>query len=214
MTPNSLEGYRPMAQVSGATQAPAPAAPAVSLFANPAPLGLVGFGMTTLLLSFINAGIIPGTSTPIVLALAIPFGGGCQIVAGLVAFRNGNHFAATAFTSYGAFWLSFVFINTLFGAELPKDPTPMLGLYAMAWALFTAYMTVASLAGAKAVTVVFVLLTLTFVGLGIGFWGHDAAGKGFTQIGGILGILTAAAAIYTSFADVSNAVFKRTVLPV
>jgi len=107
-----------------------------------------------------------------------------------------------------------VFINTLFGAELPKDPTPILGLYAMAWALFTAYMTIASLAGGKAVTVVFVLLTLTFIALGIGFWGHDAAGKGFTQIGGILGLATAAAAIYTSFGDVTNAVFKRTVIPV
>jgi uncharacterized protein len=202
-----------MAQVSGATTAPAPA-PAQSLFAGPAPLGLVAFGMTTLLLSFINAGVIPGTSVPVVLALAIPFGGGCQVVAGLVAFRNGAHFAATAFTSYGAFWLSFVFINTLFGAELPKDPTPILGLYAMAWGLFTAYMTIASLAGGKAVTVVFVLLTLTFVALGIGFWGHDAAGKGFTQIGGVLGILTAAAAMYTSFGDVTNAVFKRTVIPV
>lgn len=214
MTPDSLEGYRLMAQISGATMAPAVSEPQPSLFAGPAPLGLAGFGFTTLLLSVINTGIIPSTSTPIVLALALPFGGACQFIAGLVAYRNGNHFAATAFCSYGAFWFSFVFINTLFGAELPKDPTPMLGLYAMAWALFTAYMTVASLAGAKAVTLVFVLLTLTFIALGIGFWGHDAAGKGFTQIGGILGILTAAAAIYTSFADVSNAVFRRTVLPV
>src|SRR5450631_67048 len=202
-----------MTQVSGATQAPA-AAPAPSLFAGPAPLGLVAFGMTTLLLSTINTGIIPATSTPIVLALAIPFGGACQVVAGFVAFRNGAHFAATAFTAYGAFWFSFVFINTLFGAELPKDPTPMLGLYAMGWGLFTAYMTVASLAGTKAVTVVFALLTLTFVALGIGFWGHDAPGASWTQIGGILGLATAAAAIYTSFADVSNAVFGRTILPV
>jgi len=203
-----------MAQVSGATQAPAAPAHTPSLFAGPAPLGLVAFGMTTLLLSCINTGIIPATSTPVVLALAIPFGGSCQVIAGLVAFRNGAHFAATAFTSYGAFWFSFVFINTLFGAELPKDPTPILGLYAMAWALFTAYMTVASLAGTRAVTVVFVLLTLTFIALGIGFWGHDASGAGFTQIGGILGLATAAAAIYTSFADISNAVFGRTVLPV
>jgi len=203
-----------MAQVSGATQAPAAPAYAQSLFAGPAPLGLAGFGFTTLLLSVINTGIIPATSTPVVLALAIPFGGVCQFIAGLVAYRNGNHFAATAFCSYGAFWFSFVFINTLFGAELPKDPTPILGLYAMAWALFTAYMTIASLAGGKAVTVVFVLLTLTFIALGIGFWGHDAAGASFTQIGGILGIATAAAAIYTSFGDVTNAVFKRTVIPV
>ena len=75
-------------------------------------------------------------------------------------------------------------------------------------------MTIASLAGTKAVTVVFVLLTLTFIALGIGFWGHDAAGASFTQIGGILGIATAAAAIYTSFADITNAVFGRIYLPV
>ena len=111
-------------------------------------------------------GIIPSTSIGVVLALAIPFGGACQLIAGLVAFRNGAHFAATAFCSYGAFWFSFVFIYTLFGSSLPKDPTPILGLYAMAWGLFTLYMTVASLAGAKAVTVVFVLLTLTFVAVG------------------------------------------------
>jgi succinate-acetate transporter protein len=204
-----------MAQISGVTQAPAAApVPVVSLFAGPAPLGLAGFGFTTLLLSVINTGIIPSTSVPVVLALALPFGGACQFIAGLVAFRNGNHFAATAFCSYGAFWFSFVFLFTLFGTTLPKDPTPILGLYAMAWALFTAYMTIASLAGTKAVTVVFVLLTLTFIALGIGFWGHDAMGKGFTQIGGILGLATAAAAIYTSFADVTNAVFKRTVIPV
>jgi uncharacterized protein len=200
-------------QVSGATQAPA-AAPTLAPLANPAPLGLVGFGLTTLLLSLTNANVIPPTSVPIVLALAIPFGGGCQVVAGLIAFRNGNTFAATAFTSYGAFWISFVMINTLFGAALPKDPTPMLGMYALAWGIFTAYMFVASLAGSRAVSVVFLLLTLTFVALAIGFWGHDAAGKGWTNIGGWLGILTAAAAVYTSFADVANASFKRTVLPV
>ena len=213
MTPGYLEGTSPMAQVSGATQAPA-APPALSPFANPAPLGLVGFGLTTLLLSLTNANIIPPTSVPIVLALAIPFGGGCQVVAGLIAFRNGNTFAATAFTSYGAFWISFVMINTLFGAALPKDPTPMLGMYAFAWGIFTAYMFVASLAGSRAVSVVFLLLTLTFIALAIGFWGHDAAGNGWTNIGGWLGILTAAAAVYTSFADVANASFKRTVLPV
>ena len=204
-----------MAQVSGVTQAPAPVVVAApDLWAGPAPLGLAAFGFTTLLLSVLNVGIIPSSSIGVVLALAIPWGAGGQLVAGLVAFKNGAHFAATAFCSYAAFWFSFVFIFTLFASILPKDPTPILGLYAMAWGLFTLYMTVASLAGSKAVTTVFVLLTITFVLLGIGFWGHDEMGHGMTQIGGIFGLATAAAAIYTSFADVSNAVFKRIVLPV
>ncbi|MHB8488097.1 MAG: acetate uptake transporter [Candidatus Dormibacteria bacterium] len=188
---------------------------AAAVIANPAPLGLVAFGLTTLLLSFINAGVIPGTSVPVVLATAIPFGGLCQLLAGMWEFRTGNTFGATAFTSYGAFWISFVLINTTFGAELPKDPTPILGLYALAWGIFTLYMFAASLGGAsRAVSLVFLLLALTFFALAIGFWGHDAGGTGWTQIGGILGILTAVAAMYTSFAGVLNANFKRTVLPI
>ncbi|HVC42955.1 MAG: acetate uptake transporter [Candidatus Dormibacteria bacterium] len=194
--------------------APAPSM-AAAVIANPAPLGLVAFGLTTLLLSFINAGVIPGTSVPVVLATAIPFGGLCQLLAGMWEFRTGNTFGATAFTSYGAFWISFVLINTTFGAELPKDPTPILGLYALAWGIFTLYMFAASLGGAsRAVSLVFLLLALTFFALAIGFWGHDAGGTGWTQIGGILGILTAVAAMYTSFAGVLNANFKRTVLPI
>src|ERR1700693_821666 len=147
----------PVATASGG---PAPAV-AVSPIANPAPLGLVAFGLTTLLLSFINAGIIPADSLPVVLATAIPFGGTAQVLAGMWEFRTGNTFGATAFTSYGMFWISFVLINTTFGSLLPKDPTPILGLYALAWGIFTAYMFIASLGGAsRAVSLVFLLLAL------------------------------------------------------
>jgi uncharacterized protein len=218
MTPGSLEGTTYMTAVPVATTAggPAPAA-AASAIANPAPLGLVAFGLTTLLLSFINAGIIPSTgptsgSIFVVLAVAIPFGGATQVLAGMWEFRTGNTFGAVAFTSYGAFWISFVLINTLFGADLPKDPTPILGLYALAWGIFTAYMFIASLGGAsRAVSVVFILLALTFFALAIGFWGKSTS---WTNIAGYLGIATAVAAIYTSFAGVANANFKRTVLPI
>ena len=189
--------------------------PVVSPIANPAPLGLVAFGLTTLLLSFINANIIPGADLPVVLATAIPFGGTAQVLAGMWEFRTGNTFGATAFTSYGMFWISFVLINTTFGSLLPKDPTPILGLYALAWGIFTAYMFIASLGGAsRAVSLVFLLLALTFIALAIGFWGHDLTGHGWNQIAGYLGIATAVAAIYTSFAGVANANFKRTVLPI
>jgi hypothetical protein len=182
---------------------------------------LIGFGMTTLLLSAINSGFIsaaPGPtagSASVVLAMAIAFGGVGQILAGMWEFKVGNTFGATAFTSYGLFWISFVLINTTFAPDLPKDPTPILGMYALAWGIFTAYMFVASLGGAsRGVSIVFFLLTLTFVTLAIAFWAHSLPSAGWNQISGGIGCLTAIAAMYCSFAFVTNANFKRTVLPV
>lgn len=196
-------------------------AESVAPVANPAPLGLIGFGMTTLLLGAINAGFIsaaPGPtagSAAVVLAMAVAFGGIGQILAGMWEFKVGNTFGATAFTSYGLFWLSFVLINTTFAPLLPKDPTPILGLYALAWGIFTAYMFVASLGGAsRGVSLVFFLLALTFITLAIAFWAKSLPSAGWNQISGILALLTAVAAIYCSFAFVTNANFKRTVLPV
>jgi succinate-acetate transporter protein len=196
-------------------------AESVAPVANPAALGLIGFGMTTLLLGAINAGFIsaaPGPtagSAAVVLAMAVAFGGVGQILAGMWEFRVGNTFGATAFTSYGLFWLSFVLINTTFAPLLPKDPTPILGLYALAWGIFTAYMFVASLGGAsRGVSLVFFLLALTFITLAIAFWAKSLPSAGWNQISGILALLTAVAAIYCSFAFVTNANFKRTVLPV
>ncbi len=197
-------------------------AESVAPVANPAPLGLVGFGLTTLLLSVINAGFIsaaPGTTTAgsvsVVLATAIAFGGIGQILAGMWEFRVGNTFGATAFTSYGLFWISFVLIETTFAHDLPKDPTPILGMYALGWGIFTAYMFIASLGGAsRGVSLVFFLLALTFITLAIAFWANSLPSAGWNQISGIIGLLTAIAAIYCSFAFVTNANFKRTVLPV
>jgi uncharacterized protein len=208
-----------MATVSGVTQGPVSAsAPSAVTIANPAPLGLVGFGLTTLLLSFINANIISGADLPVVLATAIPFGGACQIFAGMWEFRTGNTFGATAFTSYGAFWISFVLIFTVFAKQLPADPTPILGLYLFAWGIFTAYMFVASLGGAsRAVSLVFILLAITFFLLAFGAWGKSPSGTstfGLSTLGGYVGIATAVAAMYTSFAGVANANFKRTILPI
>ncbi|HEY5051365.1 MAG TPA: acetate uptake transporter [Acidothermaceae bacterium] len=204
------------------TTGPPYVAESVAPVANPAPLGLVGFGLTTLLLSVINAGFIsaaPGTPTAgslsVVLATAIAFGGVGQILAGMWEFKVGNTFGATAFTSYGLFWISFVLIETTFGPDLPKDPTPILGMYALGWGIFTAYMFVASLGGAsRGVSLVFLLLALTYITLAIAFWGKSLPSAGWNQISGILGLLTAIAAIYCSFAFVTNANFKRTVLPV
>jgi succinate-acetate transporter protein len=186
----------------------------VPLVADPAPLGLVAFGMTTLVLSAINAGWIATAAIPAVLALAIPFGGGGQLLAGMWAFRRGNTFAATAFTSFGAFWISYFLLVQYFLPQI-KDAhvlTAVLGTYLIAWGIFTAYMFIASLGGSRAVQVVFALLALTFVALAIGAWTNNPTTV-WTTIGGYLGLVTAVAAMYTSFADVTNANFKRKVLP-
>jgi succinate-acetate transporter protein len=198
-----------------ALRTPEQAAPAT---ADPAPLGLAGFGITTLLLSLVNAGILPATTTAGVMALALSFGGLAQFVAGMWAFKRGNTFAATAFTSYGAFWLSFyllviVFIPSMLAGKTPPsagDLGAFVGTFLLAWGIFTGYMFIASLAGARAVQLVFALLTITFVILAIGEY---ATSDTIHKAGGWFGLATAAAALYASFADVTNANFKRKVLP-
>ncbi|MGC1185327.1 MAG: acetate uptake transporter [Candidatus Dormiibacterota bacterium] len=181
--------------------------------ADPAPLGLAGFGTTTLMLSFINAGIIASAGTGAVLAMAAAYGGTAQFLAGMWAFKRGNTFAATAFASYGAFWWSFYLINVVFGAGLGAAAGPILGLYAFAWFIFTGYMFIASLHGTRAVQVIFFLLTITFLALAGGFWNWFTDGTTLTTVGGYLGIATALAALYTSFADVLNATARRVILP-
>ena len=189
---------------------------AAGLIADPAPLGLAAFGMTTLMLSAVNAGWIGAAATSAVLAMAVAFGGTTQLLAGMWAFRRGNTFAATAFTAFGAFWLSYYLLVNTFIPQMTEakastsDVTGFVGLYLFAWGIFTTYMLVASIKSSNAVTVVFVLLAITFFLLAIGAW---AESDGIGQVGGVAGILTAAAAIYASFADVTNANFGRHVMP-
>jgi uncharacterized protein len=183
--------------------------------ADPVPLGLAGFGLTTLALSVINAGWINHSTAAGVLALAIPFGGGAQFLAGMWAFRRGSTFAATAFGGYGAFWISYWLLTAFFVPQIAHSGPSgavgaFVGLYLFLWGVFTTYMLIASLAGPKAVTGVFVLLALAYFALCIGaFWSSDW----WTYIGGYLGILTAVNALYVSFADVTNASFRRRILP-
>ncbi|MHB1570213.1 MAG: acetate uptake transporter [Solirubrobacteraceae bacterium] len=195
--------------------APAPAAPAPSagwMPANPAPLGLTGFATTTFVLSMINANLVSGSATPVVLGLALAYGGLGQLLAGMWEFRTGNTFGATAFTSYGAFWISFFVLVQLDVAKIPGgEVNSALGLYLWAWGIFTAYMFVASLRTTGAVAVVFLLLAATFIILGIGNSGGNAS---IIHLGGYVGLVTAAAAWYTSFAVVLNETWGRTVLPV
>jgi succinate-acetate transporter protein len=179
--------------------------------ADPAPLGLAAFALTTFVLSLANADVWKGE--PTALALAAAYGGSVQLLAGMWEFKRNNTFGATAFSSYGGFWLSFFFFAMFFA----KDATPeAVGAYLCGWTIFTAYMTVAALRVSGAVTLVFVLLTVTFAFLTIGAFNPPSGGglSSWTKVGGWVGVGTAAAAWYASFAGVVNATFKRTVLPV
>lgn len=179
--------------------------------ADPAPLGLAGFALTTLLLSFSNANIIKGTAgVAVVLGAAAFYGGLAQLLAGMWEFRRGNTFGATAFSSFGAFWLSVWWIST----HATGDVHQMSGLFDIAWCVFTAYMTVAALRTSAATLGVFAFLTLTFLFLGLGaFQNGTPAPDALTKVGGYLGIVTAVLAFYASAAGVINATHKRDVLP-
>lgn len=179
--------------------------------ADPAPLGLAAFALTTFVLSVINAGWVPATVEPVVFGLALAYGGVAQMLAGMWEFAKGNTFGATAFSSFGAFWISFWWLTghtDLTGAG--NDAAKGVGLYLLAWGLFTAYMTVAATRVSTAVLAVFGLLTLTFLVLA---WGEFGSSDGIHKIGGYLGILTALAAWYASFAGVVAFAFKRPLVP-
>ena len=194
-----------------ATEGRTGAAAATPTIANPGPLGLAAFALTTFVLSMFNAGLVSSAGEPIVFGLAFAYGGLAQVLAGMWEFRTGNTFGATAFTSYGAFWLSFWAFVEFFEKDVPKaDAGHAVGLYLIAWGIFTAYMTIASLRTTGAVAIVFVLLTITFLVLGIGNAGGNTS---IVKLGGWLGLATALAAWYASFAEVTNATFGRTMMP-
>ena len=180
--------------------------------ADPGPLGLAAFALTTFVLSMFNAGLVGEGGEPVVLGVALAYGGLAQLLAGMWEFRTGNTFGAVAFTSFGAFWLSFWALVVFYAGDIPEaDTGHALGLYLIAWGIFTLYMFVASLRTTGAVALVFALLTITFFLLGIGDAG---AHTDITKAGGYFGLATAAAAWYASFAAVTNSTFGRTVLPV
>ena len=203
----------PRAPHDGPSRSEAPAgAPTLPSVANPAPLGLAAFALTTFVLSMFNAGLLSAAGEPVVLGLALAYGGLAQLLAGMWEFRSGNTFGATAFSSYGAFWLSFWAFGEFFEKSIPKaDAGHAVGLYLIAWGIFTTYMFVASLRTTGAIALVFLLLALTYFVLGVG---NAGAHSGIVKIGGWIGLATALAAWYASFAEVTNATFGRTVLPV
>jgi succinate-acetate transporter protein len=193
------------------TTAGTTAVAAAPTIANPGPLGLAAFALTTFVLSMFNAGLVSDKGEPIVFGLALAYGGIAQLLAGMWEFRTGNTFGATAFCSYGAFWLSYWAFVQFYASKVPAaDAGHAVGLYLIGWGIFTAYMSIASLRTTGAVALVFILLTVTFIALGIG----DAGGHtGITKLGGWLGLATAIAAWYASFAEVTNATFGKTVFP-
>ena len=191
--------------------APAAAAPAALAVADPAPLGLAAFALTTFLLSAANAGWTRGSGSEW-LGYALAYGGLGQLLAGMWEFKNKNVFGATAFTSYGAFWIGLglyvLLVAPAAGTGVPND----LAWILLAFAIFTLYMLVASALLNTAVFTVFLVLEITFIVLFIGqFHSCDVS---IIKVGGYLGILTALLAWYTSFAGVFNGIRGVPTLPV
>lgn len=180
--------------------------------ADPAALGLVAFGLTTVLLSLINAGVLPKGGEPVVLPLALAFGGLMQIFAGAFEFRLGNTFGMTAFLSYGAFWWWFAFL-LLFAGNHWIDLSgagPTVGVALLLWGVLTLYLWISTFRLAKTLFLVFLTLWVTFALLGLGAIQGNAS---LSQLGGWLGVVCGCLALYRSFGLVTNATFGRSVVP-
>jgi len=189
---------------------PTTPAPVRDGIANPAPLGLCAFGMTTVLLNFKNAGIIEISS--MILAMGIFYGGLAQVIAGIIEAKKNNTFGLTAFTSYGFFWLSLVGLIVIPSLGwIPKPSEASMSAYLGMWGLFTFLMFFGTLKLNKALQFVFGSLTILFVLLAI----SDGTGnKSLGQFAGYEGIICGLSAIYTGIAQVLNELYGKTVLPI
>lgn len=182
--------------------------------ANPAPLGLAGFGLTTVVLSSINAGLLTGdgpTLTAAVVPLAFAYGGVGQIIAGVLEYKNGNTFGTVAFTSYGLFWWWYAFLLWTAGAGWIKPPAGnAVGVTLLMWGVFTLYMWIPTFRLNLCLWSIFLFLWITFFLLA----GADLGmSSGWRTAGGWLGLLTGLDALYVSFAEVTNATLNRAALP-
>jgi hypothetical protein len=177
--------------------------------ANPAPLGLMGFGMTTVLLNLHNAGFYEmGT---MILAMGVFYGGVAQIIAGIMEWKKNNTFGTTAFTSYGLFWLSLVglIIAPKMGLGNPNE-TPAMVAYLFIWGVFTAVMFIGTLRLNRALQFVFASLALLFSLLALGDYTGNVTIK---HIAGYEGIICGLSAMYTALAQVLNEVYGKTIMP-
>ena len=178
--------------------------------ANPAPLGLAAFGLTTVVLSCINAGFLPPEATSAVVPLAFAFGGVAQLITGVLEYANGNTFGTVAFTSFGSFWLWYASLVWSVGAGWLKPPAAAgVAVVLLMWGVFSLYMWICTFKANKCIFATFLLLSATFFLLAAGDFGW-VAGK---HMGGIAGLITAALALYVSFVEVLNGTFGREVLP-
>ena len=180
--------------------------------ANPAALGLVGFGLTTVLLSLINAGVLPAGGEGVVIPLALAYGGLIQLIAGVFEFKVGNTFGMTAFLSYGAFWWWFAFL--LFFAHNGlidiKSAGPTVGVALGLWGVLTLYLWISTFRLSRILFAIFLTLWITFFLLAAGAITGEGA---LSHLGGWLGLVCGCLAIYGSFGIVTNTTFGREVVP-
>ena len=178
--------------------------------ANPAPLGLMGFGMTTVLLNLHNAGLIPLSS--MILAMGLCYGGTAQVIAGVMEWKKRNTFGTLAFTSYGFFWISLVVMLVLpkFGWAAPPNKASV-GAYLALWGVFTLLLFFGTLRANRALMTVFGSLTVLFFLLALADFSDNEV---LTRIAGWEGLFTGFSAIYLAIAQVLNESFGRTVLPI
>lgn len=184
----------------------------VSSTADPAALGLGGFALTTFILSLFNAHLLPAEGALVVLGPAFFYGGLAQLLAGQQEYKKNNVFGATAFSTYGAFWLSLAFVNLMVALnvfDFGASEAVAIGIFLVAFTIFNTYMWIGSFRVSVAVCLVFTTLEITFILLDLAHWGIVS-----TVPGGAFGILCALIAWYTSAAVVLNTVYKKVVLPV
>jgi len=177
--------------------------------ANPGPLGLFGFGLTTCVLSIINAGLLPHEAVAVVVPLAFAYGGVAQLIAGIFEFRAGNTFGMVAFTSFGLFWWWFALLQWTLGAGwLKAPPASGVATVLLCWGVFTFLLWIVTFRLSKAVFSIFLLLWITFFLLAAGDFGY-----GTGKLGGYIGLLTGIDALLVAFIEVLNATANRTIIP-
>jgi len=179
--------------------------------ADPGPLGLAAFALTTFVLSCKNAGLLPDSVGDVFLTLGLFYGGLAQLLAGMWEFKKDNTFGATAFTSYGAFWISLssmIYLELTGVLHFGEDMNIALGIFLVAWTIFTFYMWIGTFRISPALNLVFTLLLITFILLDLTEFGVISG-----PIAGYLGLATAFAAWYASAAGILNPLFEKDILP-
>jgi uncharacterized protein len=180
--------------------------------ANPSAVGLVAFGITTVLLSFVNIGLLPPGGVAVVIPLGLAFGGLTQIFAGMFEFTRGNTFGMTAFLSYGAFWVFYPLLLLLGRGNLIDMSTTgdTVAVMLLLWALFTLYMWISTFRQSKITFLIFLTLWISLGLLGVGALGHNVS---LGHTGGWFGLISGSLALYGSFGIVTNETFGRTIVP-